>query len=191
MLSILSGITGLWSAPVTKYVVVATLAGSAWLYTYNLNNTIENQQLVIMSKNQQLISKGVEVAQLTLSVEQANNEIKLALLEIESRELLASQRLAMLNDLRSQLTQFEHDLTVLEHTNEQVKDWANEPIPDVVIGLLINARDKNSNIDSGAEGEATTTINTALSYSRDAVSYQPRLNQTHWKTLSINKRVQF
>ena len=191
MLSILSGITGLWSAPVTKYVVVATLAGSAWLYTTKLANEIESQQLVIDSKNKQLTTKQAEINMLSLSIEQANKATQAALLEIESRELIAEQRLTMLTTLRHQLTQFEQELTVLEHNNEHVKDWANEPIPTAVIGLLINTRDKHSNSGSSTETQATRTVNAAMPYTSYAFSDQPRFGQAYWQTISINNSLQF
>lgn len=191
MLGTLGGFTGLWSAPATKYIVGAAIAGAAWLYVSGLNDQIEKQQLMLENKTQQLISKQAEVVSLTASVEQANNATKIALLEIENREQLAAQRLNKIAELRDQLTNFEQSLNELEQTDAQVKSWADEPVPDAVIRLLDNARNQNSNDSSGEEDQTTSAVNAGLSVARVKRTRQSRFNQTDWQVVPVYSHLQF
>ncbi|MCH2057896.1 MAG: hypothetical protein MK214_15045 [Thalassotalea sp.] len=191
MFSTLSGFTGLWSAPATKYLVGAVVVGGAWLYVSSLNNQIEQQQLEIDNKAQQLMAKQAEITSLTVSVEQANHATQAALLEIQSREVLAAQRLTKIAELRDQLTQFELNLTELEHTDEQVKSWADEPVPVAVIRLLNNARDQDSDRGTDTESTATTTAHAGLHIAYRGCEYQPRLSAVDWQALSVYQSVQF
>lgn len=191
MFSTLSGITGLWSAPVTKFIVSAVLVGGLYVYVSDLSGQIDKQHLVIKNKEQQLTAKQAEITALTVSVEQANNATQAALLEIQSRELLAAQRLTMIAELQDQLTQFELNLKELEHTDEQVKSWSNEPVPVAVIRLLNNTRDQDSHSNTGAEVTATTAAHAGLYVASNGCADQSGLSVVNWQTVSVTQHLQF
>ena len=192
MFGTLSGIIGLWSAPVTKCIVSAVLIGVFGLYIYILKSDIEQQQLIIANKNQKLITQQAEITSLSESVVQANNATNAALLEIESREQLAAQRLSMISQLRNELSQFEQSLMALEQTNEHVKSWADEFVPVAIISLLNNAANsQNSNSNSGEENKSTTAVNTELFGTRHERGYEQRLSHVNWPIVSVNQSLQF
>ncbi|GEA08502.1 hypothetical protein KUL42_32630 [Alteromonas sp. KUL42] len=193
MLTILKGFTGLWSARVTKLVLVVLSIGALYWYVSSLNEQIELQQVDIDAKEQQLIDKRAEIVSLKIGIHQANNATQVALTEIETREELAAQRLRVITTLREQLSDFETNLDKLEQADEQVKRWANEPVPVAVIGLLNNARDTDQNNTSykGSKSITSSPADAGLFAAYNRRSNERRHGVVNRKALSVTEHVQF
>ena len=193
MLTILKGFTGLWSARATKLVVIALCIGGLYWYVTSLKEQIELQQVDIDAKEQQLLDKRAEIVSLKVSIEQANDATQMALMEIEAREDLAAQRLTMITTLRDQLSEFKNNLNELERVNEQVKHWANEPVPVAIVGLLNNARGTAQNGTSieGSESTATSTADSRLLVAYGRRPHERRLSYSNRHALPIIEYLQF
>ena len=92
MLSILSGITKLWSLPVIKLSLVVVLTMSVYVYVSILDSQIEQQLLELERQDIELANNRITIATLTESISAANNATDEALAELVRVDKLAVNR---------------------------------------------------------------------------------------------------
>ena len=162
MLSILSGITKLWSLPVIKLSLVVVLTMSVYVYVSILDSQIEQQLLELERQDIELANNRITIATLTESISAANNATDEALAELVRVDKLAVNRAKKIKALTADLTAFEAQLNELGSTDEHVQDWSNSTIPHSVISLLKHTRDSNGNSYQDKESKTSSSIGSGL-----------------------------
>lgn len=165
MFNTLSAITGLWSARATKVVLCALVFLGVYVYVSSLRGEIDNQRLTIANKDHQIAAKQLQINSLTIGIEQANKATESALKEVRERERLSLKRIGEISALRDKLSDAELTLFTLEQSDEHVKSWADEPIPDGIVRLLNNVRASDRHCYSSSEGVSTDSAYASVSRS--------------------------